>query len=122
MEYTSRVSVFGFDNSTDYFIAFIKDQKEQNTRFRITRLAEQLELSNTGEVSNIIKGRRKVTYRVIENMKKLVNYSKVESEYLDLIFELDKGCYSDTVTRLISKEVENIKRNSFEGINKQSTL
>jgi len=97
------------------FLAFFRDwvceEQNLNPNLSIGKLAKKMTLSHTASVSNILKGRRVPNQETVDKLKKLVELSSTERDYLDLITEKDRHKDNDIINSALNLSIANLKQN-----------
>lgn len=99
--------IYRFSSFKDYFNFWISQQLSMGKS--LGQIARNLKLYSNAEITNVLKGRRKVSYKILEKFKNYNRFSNDENYYLDLIAESDRNTSSTTLYILIKKEIAAIQ-------------
>lgn len=107
----TKPNIYNYKSFNTYFNDWVNYMKDFKS-FSLYKMAQDLELSSITEISNILKGRRKVSHRVLDKLKNYMNLGPSEQYYLELIAELDRSIDTNPFIYNILME----KRGEFKAI------
>lgn len=109
MKFETKPYIYSYQSFNKYLNDWVLYKKE-TSKFSLHKLTIDLELNSITEISSILKGRRKVSHRLLEKIKGYLSLSDQEKFYLELIAELDRSEKSNEFIFNILKEKASIER------------
>ena len=85
-----KPNIYNYSSFNSYLNDWV-DLNRQKRGLTLGALTKELSLNSIAEISNVLKGRRPVSDRILSRLVKLIGFKSEEVFYVNLIVEIDRN-------------------------------